>query len=148
IDDGDLRRLLERVQTGDFRHPRLVNPNVPRTLEAICLKAMARRREDRYASARLLAEDVERWLADEPIPGFREPWGLRLSRWERRHRGLVRGGSLALALVTLVALGAAGLVSASRQAERIQRIEAIEQKGIAEDQRRKAEARSRELQRR
>ena len=44
---------------------------MPRALEAICLKAMARKPEDRYATALDLAADVRRWLADEPRDGLR-----------------------------------------------------------------------------
>ena len=46
---------------------------IPRALEAVCLKAMATEPEDRYATARALAEDIERWLADEPVTAWREP---------------------------------------------------------------------------
>ena len=40
---------------------------------------MARHPEDRYASARALADDVERWLADEPVSAYREPWTARVA---------------------------------------------------------------------
>ena len=41
-----------------------------RALEAVCLKAMAMQPEDRYATAAALAEDIERWMADEPVIGL------------------------------------------------------------------------------
>ena len=63
----DVTALLDRVRLGEFPPPRKVNPRVPRALEAVCLKAMATRPEDRYASATDLAEEIERWLADEPV---------------------------------------------------------------------------------
>jgi serine/threonine-protein kinase len=69
--------------------PRQVNPAVPRALEAVCLKAMAPAPERRYATALELAEDVERWLADEPVRAYREPRRIRARRWVRRHRTLV-----------------------------------------------------------
>ncbi len=56
----DVTALLERVKVGEFPTPRKIKATVPRALEAICLKAMARRPEERYATAALLAEDVER----------------------------------------------------------------------------------------
>ena len=62
---------MEKARRWDFLSPRQVKPEVPSTLEAICLKAMARYPEDRHASARDLAEDIEQWLADEPILAFR-----------------------------------------------------------------------------
>ncbi len=52
-----------------------VNPPVPRALEAICLKAMARRPEDRYSNAVDVAVDVQHWLDDEPASSCPElPW--------------------------------------------------------------------------
>ena len=63
--------ILEKVKRCEFPAPRQIKPGVPRALEAICLKAMARRPEDRYATALDLAADVRRWLADEPVPAYR-----------------------------------------------------------------------------
>jgi serine/threonine protein kinase len=64
-------KILEKVRRWDFPVPRQVKPEVPTTIEAICLKAMALNPKDRHASARDLAEDLEHWLADEPILAFR-----------------------------------------------------------------------------
>ena len=96
--------VLERVRRGEIRPPRSLNPNVPRALEAVCLKALAPRPEDRYPTARALADDVERWLADEPVTAWREP--LRRSSTtvdaaasvldRRRRRGLAPGGRIPL----------------------------------------------------
>ena len=95
--------LLNKVRQGQFPRPRAVNRKVPAALEAICLKAMALRPEDRYRTARALADDLEHWLADEPVSVYREPWTVRLARWARRHRTLVTT-SAALVLAALVAL--------------------------------------------
>ena len=51
--------------------PRKENPATPKDLETICLKAMSKRREDRYASCQGMAEDLRRWLAGEPITARR-----------------------------------------------------------------------------
>src|SRR5262249_30291317 len=72
--------------SGEFPAPRQVKPAVPRALEAVCLKAMARRREDRYGAAVELAAEVERWLADEPLRAYREPWRARVGRGARGGR--------------------------------------------------------------
>jgi serine/threonine-protein kinase len=106
--DRDLWTLLQKVQRGEFEHPRRVRAAVPSPLEAICLKAMAHKPEDRYPTARALAEDVEHWLADEPVTAYRESWLRRVARWGRRHRPLVAGAA-ALLLTAVVAL-AAGIV--------------------------------------
>src|SRR5205823_7247278 len=101
---NDMRGVLEKVQKGDFPPPRRVNSQIPRTLEAICLKAMALRPGDRYDSALDLAADVEHWLADEPVSAWREPLRVRVGRWARRHQSFVA----ALAAGVLVAVLAAG----------------------------------------
>src|SRR5262249_30781623 len=72
--DRDAGILFEKVSKGDFMPLRMVKPGVNRSLEAICLKAMAVRPEDRYSSPAALAQDVERWLADEPVTAISEPW--------------------------------------------------------------------------
>ena len=57
---GDAIDVIKSVRRGELTPPRAVNPSIDRALEAICLKAMALRPEDRYDSCRTLADDVER----------------------------------------------------------------------------------------
>jgi serine/threonine-protein kinase len=101
---GELPAILAQVRRGEFPCPRLVAPRVPQALEAVCLKAMALRPEDRYPSALDLAADVERWLADEPVSCHHEPLRRRLARWGRRHRILVNSAGIAV-LLAVAALG-------------------------------------------
>jgi serine/threonine-protein kinase len=102
IEGHETGEVLRRAQRGEFPPPRQVKKGIPAALEAVCLKAMALRPEDRYGSAGALADDIERWLADEPVLARREPWWMRVRRWARRHRPLV-----ALAAGLLLALTAA-----------------------------------------
>jgi eukaryotic-like serine/threonine-protein kinase len=88
---------------------------IPPALGSICAKAMHPRPEGRYATARLLADDIERWLADEPVSAHREGLGGRLSRWLRRHRARAAAAVLALVAVSLVSIAAAVLVDAERR---------------------------------
>jgi serine/threonine-protein kinase len=106
---SDTGALLQRVLRGDFPRPGQVQHAVPRALEAVCLKAMALHPDDRYASPRALAEDIEHWLADEPVGAYSEPFVARARRWMRRHRALVTAAAAAL-LVGAVSLGAATLL--------------------------------------
>jgi serine/threonine protein kinase len=76
---------LDSVQKGEFNRPRQVVPLVPSALEAVCLKAMARRSADRHPTAMTLAEDVERWLGDEPVSGHMESYWTRMARWLRKN---------------------------------------------------------------
>src|SRR5262249_33759763 len=82
--------------------PRSLAPSTDRALEAVCLKAMARAPADRYPSPKALADDVERWLADEPVTAWREPLAVRAGRWVRRHRAAV--GAIGLSLLTATTL--------------------------------------------
>ncbi|MBY0522853.1 MAG: SUMF1/EgtB/PvdO family nonheme iron enzyme [Gemmataceae bacterium] len=115
--DADTGTVLRQVQQGDFPRPRQVQRHVPAALEAVCLKAMALRPEDRYPSTRALADDIEHWLADEPILAHREHWVKRLRRWARRHQVLVS----ASVLLFLAALSAGVFLDRERiHAERME----------------------------
>jgi serine/threonine-protein kinase len=86
---------LKAVREAAIVPPRRRDPSLPRALEAICLRALAGRAADRYVSARALAEDVTRWLADEPVTAWREPVSVRARRWARRNRTAVTAAATA-----------------------------------------------------
>jgi len=137
--DTDVGRILQKVQKGEFAPPRQVKRDVPKPLEAVCLKAMALKPEDRYPTALALVTDLEHWLADEAVSAWREPWSARARRWVSRHRTLVTG-TAAAALVALVSLGAATLLlTAANDRERAARQHAEHQEEVARQQRDKAE---------
>jgi WD40 repeat protein/serine/threonine protein kinase len=105
----DLGAVLQQVQRGEFTLPRKLDLAIHPALEAICLKAMALKPADRYASARALADEVERWLADEPVSAYCEPISVKAARWARKHRtavaacfGLVTAATVALAVSTIL----------------------------------------------
>ncbi|MGC8642706.1 MAG: tetratricopeptide repeat protein, partial [Isosphaeraceae bacterium] len=143
--EGETDLVLHRVRWGEFPPPREVKPQVPRPLEAICLKAMALRPEDRYQSALDLAGDIECWLADRPVSAHREPWTGKTRRWIRRHQTAV--SSLVAALVVgFLALGlAVPLLSyawrgefLARQEESMQRTHAVRNLIASEKQKARA----------
>jgi serine/threonine protein kinase len=102
---NDAVAVLRAVQIGEFPSPRTRDPAIDPALEAVCLKAMAREPELRYESPKALAEDVERWTADEPVSAWREPLLRQLTRWARRHGPLVAGtGALLTTVVFALAL--------------------------------------------
>ncbi len=92
----DVGEILRKVQRGDFVPPRQLESLPDAALEAVCLKAMANQPGDRYPSCRALADDVERWMADEPVSAWAEPWTRKLSRWLTRHRTGVTGAAAAV----------------------------------------------------
>ena len=95
----NLGAVLREVQKGAFPPPREVAPSIDKALEAVCLKAMANNPDDRYATARALADDVERWAADEPTSARREPFSDRARRWMRHNRTTVTAAAVALLAV-------------------------------------------------
>jgi WD40 repeat protein/serine/threonine protein kinase len=121
FESPDIAGVLKAVQLGQFPPPRSKERTVPPALEAVCLKAMALRPEDRYPTPRALAEDIEHWLADEPVSAFREPWLHRLARWSRRHRTWAQAGAAALALVAIVSFGASIVINGEHRREQIAR---------------------------
>jgi hypothetical protein len=98
---GDKHAMLTCARRGEFAPPRQVNHRVPAALEAICHKAMNHSPEGRYASPRALADEIEHWLADEPLSAWKEPWPLRARRWVSRHRTPVAAAAAALAVAAL-----------------------------------------------
>jgi serine/threonine-protein kinase len=116
--EGDEDTVL-RVQRGQFAPPREYARHLPRSLEAICLKAMARRPEDRYATARELALDLQRYLADERVLAYAEPVTVRGWRWVRRHRTLVTSFAATMLVAVVGLLVGVGLLKTQRdRAER------------------------------
>ncbi len=113
--EGNVIDVLRRVRQGDFPPPREHEPTLDRALEAVCLKAMTLKPEDRYPSAKALSEEVERWMADEPVSAWAEPLGRRLRRWGRRHRTGVTAGAVA---VLLALAGSAAVLAVQTKANR------------------------------
>jgi serine/threonine-protein kinase len=122
----DVGEVLRKVQRGEFAPPRQLDPSLDKALEAVCCKAMAMKPEDRYASCRALAEDVERWMADEPVSAHRDAWPDHLARWARRHRAWAQAGIAGLLAVAIIASVAALLVDRARRAEMEARAEATQ----------------------
>jgi serine/threonine protein kinase/tetratricopeptide (TPR) repeat protein len=107
--DGKAADVLRAVTRGEFPRPRQLEPATDPALEAICLRAMATRPEDRYPTPRPLADDVERWMADEPVSAYRDPPLRRAGRWARRHRPLVVG-AVVLLVSAVVSLSVGALL--------------------------------------
>jgi len=109
-------QVLARIIDRPPRPPRAVVRNVPRPLEAICLRAMAKDPSARYATTTALADDLRRFLADEPVSAHAEPISQRAGRWARRNKPLVAGG-LALLVTAVIALSVGTFLMGQKQAE-------------------------------
>lgn len=117
---GNRRMLLVQVLEGEPRPPRQLNDKIPRDLETICLKAMAKSPGRRYATADELAADLRRWLRGEPILARPSGPAQRLWRWCRRN-------PVPASLLAAVTLGSAlGLWHLTRLSQYLVRTTALE----------------------
>jgi len=94
-----------RITTGMIPTPREKDASIPKLLEQIVLKAMQVEPGDRYASARDLAEDIKRYVSDEPVHAYQESGLEKARRWIRKNRALVGVAMVMLLLVAMVAIG-------------------------------------------
>ncbi len=95
--------LLGHAMRGDPPAPRRLAPAIPAGLETVCLKAMAREPGDRFGTASAFADELWRWLHDEPLTVRPPTLGERARRWARRHRPValvLTAAAVALALVS------------------------------------------------
>ncbi|MBW3599426.1 MAG: serine/threonine protein kinase [Planctomycetes bacterium] len=93
---------LVQVLEGEVTLPTRLNVRVPRPLELICLRCLEKKPEDRYPSAAALAEDLDRFLRDEPVEAQPADWRQRLRRWARREPALASHGAALLAALAIV----------------------------------------------
>jgi serine/threonine protein kinase/Flp pilus assembly protein TadD len=115
----DRQQLLRQIAFEDPLPPRRVNKAVPAELETIVLKAMAKNPEERYASAQELADDLARFLKDEPIRARRPTLVQRWRKWARRHRPVVWSATISLLVALAVLAGCVGWILRDRGARRV-----------------------------
>ena len=114
-------QAIQQVLEREPERPSRINYRVDRDLETICLKCLQKETRRRYESAAALADDLERWLASEPIQARPVGWIERRWLWCRRKPALA---ALVAALVLTVVVGssmAGWRIAAARQQERLAR---------------------------
>ncbi len=144
---GTTRMLLHQVLHEEPRPPRKLNDRIPRDLETICLKALAKEPNRRYQTARELAEDLRRFLREEPIRA--RPVGRleRTWRWCRRNPRVAALAAAVASLLVVIAVGAStAAVWLRQERNRIQEINErlTEQYQQTDTQRQRAEKAERE----
>ncbi len=98
-------QLIERMLHTEPPRPRQLDGQVPRDLETIILKAIAKEPGRRYQTASELAEDLQRFLADRPIKARRSTATEQFGRWCRRNPPLAGASIAAALLTTILAIG-------------------------------------------
>jgi tetratricopeptide (TPR) repeat protein len=136
---GSVLETLEQVRDREPEAPASHNPRADRDLQAVCLKCLAKRPEQRYGSAAALAEDLERWLGGRPIQARPVPAAARLWRWCRRNPALA-GLSATAGVAVLVALTALAVGTWLTWRESDQKEAALQ---AEREERRRAEAKER-----
>ena len=106
-------RLIAKVLHEEPPKPRQLDPRIPRDLETITLKAMAREPSDRYRTATELAEDLRRYLGDRPIVARRASAAEQARRWCRRNPALA--AATAVVAAALVAVTVLSVLYAGQQ---------------------------------
>jgi serine/threonine protein kinase len=107
FDGSDSHELLRQIAFEEPAAPRRIDRAIPMELETIVLKALEKRPEDRYATAQELADDLRRYLTNEPIRARRSSLLQRARKVARRHPGVTV--TTAVALLAGLLLGIAGL---------------------------------------
>jgi serine/threonine protein kinase len=145
-----LRRIVEEEPT----LPRAHDKNIPRELETIVLKAIAKLPGDRYATAAELADDLQRWLDDQPIKARRPTLAEHAARWSRRHWALVTAAAcmlgvaaLGLLISTIIIANEHSNTLAAYKVESQQRAVADRQRQLADEQRQAADESFRQARR-
>ena len=134
---GDFQK---RILSGDFPRPRDLNRDIPKPLESIALKALSLKPEKRYGFARELAEDVKRWLADEPVQAFKEGWVDKTQRIARKNRTLVAAAGLFFVFLALGSLGYIMIIQGYNEKLRVSEKTALASAAAALGYQAKAEA--------
>ena len=133
VEGTDRQELLRRIAQEEPIAPRRIDPAIPRELETIFLKAMAKEPGNRYATARDLADDLRRFLEDKPIRARRPTVWDRVVKWARRHPSVVASALIILVLALVgLSLGTAliwreqGRTKAALAAESVLRAESVQ----------------------
>jgi tetratricopeptide (TPR) repeat protein len=122
FDGRDRAELLRQIAFEEPPPPRHRDRAVPADLETVVLKAIAKSPAERYATAQELADDLERFVKDEPIRARRPTVFQRARKWTRRHRAASR----AMACVAGVCLFALGVFAYDLRYRSAQAAESLE----------------------
>jgi serine/threonine protein kinase len=122
----DRNELLRQIADQEPRPPRSLHPPVPRELETVVLKALAKEPSERYPTARALADDLQRFLDNRPVLARRPTATERLRKLVRRHPSLVGAGAVVLVLLSAGSLLSTLLIRGEQERTRAEQRNAEE----------------------
>lgn len=102
---GETQEVLQQIMSDPPAPPRSIKPEIPRDLEAVCLKCLAKDSFNRYGSAQALADDLHLFLNGESLRGIPAPLPNRVWKWINRRRKYVATAMIAAALVAGISTG-------------------------------------------
>ena len=138
--EEDPQELLQRLAAHDPPPVRRLNTAVPRDLETIVMKCLAKEPLSRYVSAQALADDLRRFLDDRPILARRPTVAARLAKWSRRHMPIVYSAVVILLLVFVGLIAATWRISRERDHARQSAERARQMAEVADQQRQLADS--------
>jgi serine/threonine protein kinase len=118
FEGNDRHTLLHQILNDEPRPPRALQKSIPVELETIVLKALAKTPAERYATAKELADDLSRFLKDQPIQARRSTAAQRLRKWTRRHPSVFWAAVILCILTAAGSLLSATMIHASYERER------------------------------
>jgi serine/threonine protein kinase len=113
--ESDRVKLVDQVLNQDPAHPRKLDGRIPRDLETIVQKALAKSPGSRYASAGQMAEDLPRFAAHRPILARRPSLLDRAGKWVRRRPGIAASGTAILVLAVVALAVSNALIAREKQ---------------------------------
>ncbi len=99
---NDRQSLLQQIAFEEPKLPTRINRAIPRELETIVMKAIAKNPRERYATAQELADDLGRYLDDMPIQAKRPSLLQRSTKWTHRNSTFVRTAVATVAIAVVI----------------------------------------------
>jgi hypothetical protein len=146
FDGQDQRTLLNQILNDEPKPLRTLAPSLPAELETIVLKAVAKVPTERYATAREFADDLNRFLRDEPIRARRPTLAQRARKWLRRHPAVPVAAAVLLVLMTAGSVAAALAIRGEQQKTAQEEKRAREEEEKARKEEEKARKRAEEAE--
>ena len=107
-------QLLKQIESNEPPSPRQLRPSIPADLETVVLKAMSKDRDDRYPTAKRLADDLRCFLEGRPTVARPPSLIDRMTRWSRRHFRVVSTTAAVGLVLTCVFAVSTLLVTSAR----------------------------------